>query len=91
MAKREQKGNREKRKPKKKPKGPPVVSSFGTQLCEKEINRHRYRRGARRVPEFDGMLYHRSRSGIVAPYQRQGHVDLLVARAFRDHRDLPMI
>ena len=30
MANREQKGNREKRKPKKeKPKGPPVVSSFG--------------------------------------------------------------
>jgi hypothetical protein len=31
MANREQKGNREKRKPKKdKPKGSPVVSSFGT-------------------------------------------------------------
>ena len=33
MAKREQKGNREKRKPKKdKPKGAPVVSSFGAQF-----------------------------------------------------------
>jgi hypothetical protein len=32
MANREQKNNREKRKPKKeKPKGAPVVSSFGTQ------------------------------------------------------------
>jgi hypothetical protein len=31
MANREQKGNREKRKPKKdKPKAPPVISSFGT-------------------------------------------------------------
>jgi len=33
MAKRERKGNREKRKPKKdKPKGAPVVSSFGAQF-----------------------------------------------------------
>ena len=38
-------------------------------FCEEEINRHRYRRGARRVPEFDGMP-HRSRGGVVVPYQR---------------------
>jgi hypothetical protein len=35
MANREQKGNREKKKPKKeKPKGAPVVSSFGAQVAK---------------------------------------------------------
>jgi len=35
MANREQKGNREKKKPKKdKPKGSPVISSFGAQFTK---------------------------------------------------------